>query len=119
MTQTQGFSNCNRFNFSNDKFELLGMAIQGPTCGDKQKIDLNKMMDESSSEEHKENKIDSSSSSSSEDLTDDELKSIGDELEKVVTPEQKTHAMKILGAFRKGTSESEKNAAMVSVSTNF
>lgn len=118
MTQTQGFSNCNRFNFSNDKFELLGMAIQGPTCGDKQKIDLNKMMDESSSEEHKENKIDSSSSSS-EDLTDDELKSIGDELEKVVTPEQKTHAMKILGAFRKGTSESEKNAAMVSVSTNF
>lgn len=89
------------------------MAIQGPTCGDKKKIDLSKMMDESSSEEHKENKVDSSSSS--EDLTDDELKAIGDELEKVVTHEQKEHAMRILGAFRKGTSDSQKNSAMVSV----
>lgn len=88
------------------------MAVEGPTCSGKSKIDLKKMMKTFSSEESKETKADSSSS---EDLSEDELKAFDDELTKLVTPEQKNHAMRILGAFGKGKTEDEKVAAMVSL----
>lgn len=86
------------------------MAIQGSSCGDKTKIDFNKIMDESS-EESKENKVDSSSS---DELTNDELHALEEEIAKVTTPQQKAHAMRILRGFGKGTTEAQKNEAMVS-----
>lgn len=87
------------------KFELLGQAIKEP-C--KPKVDLKKMMVSFGSDESK------ADSSSSEELSEDELKAFDEGLTPLVTPEQKSHAMRILRAFGKGATESQKNAAMVS-----
>lgn len=70
---------------------------------------MNKMMEAFSSEEPKETKT-----SSSEELSDDELKAFEEKLTELVTPEQTNHAMRILRAFRKGSTEDEKNRAIVS-----
>lgn len=76
------------------------------------------MLDTSSSEESKEEskdkKEDKSDSSSSSELTEDELSAIEKELSKMVTTEQKSHAMRILRAFGKGAGEGAQEAAMVS-----
>lgn len=111
----------NAFYF-NYKFELLTLALQGPTCDGKNKVDLSKLLELTkgeSSEEVKEvkegDKETKKDSSSSEELNDDELKAIEDELDKVVTPDQKKHAMRILGGFRKGVTENERGAATVSI----
>ena len=93
----------------------MALAIQGPTCTDKNKVNLKQFLDssEETQVENKETKADSSSSSSQE-LTDEVLKAMEEELTNVVTPEQRKHAMRILGGFRKGATEIEKDAAMVS-----
>lgn len=103
------------------------MAILGPSCGDKTKVDLKKMIDSSSSEESKETKdlmeikqtkknheVKADSDSSSEELSENDLKEMEAELSKVVTTEQTNHAMRILRGFRKGATESERDAALVS-----
>lgn len=103
------------------QFELMSLAIQGPTCTERTNIDFKKFIDSSSSEES--NEIQDSKKtkedSSSEELTDEDLNAIETELSKHVTPEQKAHAMRIFRGFRKGSTENEKNAAMVSNKIRF
>lgn len=93
----------------NSKFELLGQAIQESPC--EPKVDLKKLMETFSSDESKESKTDSSSS---EEISEDELKAFDEGLTPLVTPSQKSKAMRILRAFAKGGTENQKNAAMVS-----
>lgn len=69
------------------------------------------MMVSISSDESKESKADSSSSGK---LSEDELKAFDERLTSLVTPDQKYHAMRILRAFGKDSTEIEKQAAIVS-----
>lgn len=97
----------------------MELALQGPTCVDnkKGKVDLHKLyalaISEDSTPAGDDNKL-TGDDSSSEELTDSELKAIDDELTKIVTPEQKKHAMRIFRGFRHGATENEKGAALVS-----
>lgn len=78
------------------------MAIEGPVCDETEKVDLSNLS------KILEDKVDSM------ELTADDLNAMEEELSKIVTTEQKDHAMSILRTMGEGASESAKVAAAVS-----
>lgn len=91
------------------QLQLLGMAVQGSTCG-RTKIDLNQMFQSINNEETRAK----ASGKTSHYMTQDELSIINAELAKLLTPPQTKHAMRILQGFRENATDNEKDAALVS-----
>lgn len=91
------------------QLELLGMAVQGSTCG-RTKIDLNQMFQSINNEETRAK----ATGNTSHYMTQDELTIINAELAKLLTPPQTKHAMRILQGFRENATDNEKDAALVS-----
>lgn len=85
--------------------DLLGLALQGPTC-DKKKIDLRPILESHDNE--------SKDEESSEGITEKELREAQEELSKLVSAEQVQHAMIILRGLRVGATEKENETAVVS-----